>query len=382
MADFTEADFTFMNQAIELARLGLGRTTPNPAVGAVVVRDGKIVGRGWHRKAGTPHAEVHALNDAGDAAKGATIYVTLEPCNHTGRTPPCTRAVLEAGISRVVIGTLDPNPSVAGGGMEFLSSQGLEVSEGCMRHECRLLIAPFAKHIKTGLPWVRMKVACSMDGRTATRTGHSQWITNSAARMRGHELRRISDAILVGSGTVRADNPGLTCRHESAREDGTDDPVRVVLDSTLSTDPASTVYNLDSPAMTLVVAAEGRAAADRIREFENTKARLLLLPPDDTGRIGLKDLLEELGKMGIQSVMVEGGATVHGAFLDAGLVDEAFFFYAPLIIGGSEARPAVSGKGTDLLDNALRLSSFSHEMLDDNWLVAGVCGRRLDELFE
>ncbi len=363
-----ETDQSFMDQALELASRGLGRTTPNPAVGAVVVKDGKVVGQGWHHRAGTPHAEVHALKDAGEAARGATIYVTLEPCNHTGLTPPCTRAVLEAGIKRVVIGALDPNPRVAGGGMQFLRQQGLDVMEGCRRDECRMLIAPFAKHVRTGLPWVRMKVACTMDGRTATRTGHSQWITNEAARKRGHELRRISDAILVGRGTVEADNPSLTCRDGEGENA---DPLRVILDSRLSTDPSSTVYVQESPARTIVASVESAVDSSRVKQFEKTGTRVLMLPDSGSGTVELGTLMNVLGRMGIQSILVEGGATVHGSFRDAGLIDEMFFFYAPAVLGGEDARPAVAGLGADRLEEAVSLRRFCFEELEGNWLIRG-----------
>ncbi len=368
MACLNETDRAFMTKALKLARQGLGLTRPNPAVGAVVVRDGKVIGRGWHRKAGTPHAEVHALNDAGKAARGASLYVTLEPCNHTGRTPPCTHAILDAGINRVIIGALDPNPSVKGGGMAFLQDQGLEVIEGCLRHECRMLIAPFAKHSRTGIPWIRTKVACSMDGRTATRTGHSQWITNSAARFRGHELRRISDAILVGRGTVDADNPSLTCRDGSIE---CRDPVRIILDSSLSTDLESTVYVQSSPADTVVAAVKGLAPDSRVSEFQDRGVKVLLLPDGGHGTVDLHELVRQLGGMGIQSLLVEGGAAVHGSFRDAGLVDEVFFFYAPIILGGEEARPAVAGLGAGRLEEALGLCRFFFEELDGNWLISG-----------
>ena len=363
-----ETDQSFMDQALELASRGLGRTTPNPAVGAVVVKDGKVVGQGWHHRAGTPHAEVHALKDAGEAARGATIYVTLEPCNHTGLTPPCTRAVLEAGIKRVVIGALDPNPRVAGGGMQFLRQQGLDVMEGCRRDECRMLIAPFAKHVRTGLPWVRMKVACTMDGRTATRTGHSQWITNEVARKRGHELRRISDAILVGRGTVEADNPSLTCRDGEGENA---DPLRVILDSRLSTDPSSTVYVQESPARTIVASVESAVDSSRVKQFEKTGTRVLMLPDSGSGTVELGTLMNVLGRMGIQSILVEGGATVHGSFRDAGLIDEMFFFYAPAVLGGEDARPAVAGLGADRLEEAVSLRRFCFEELEGNWLIRG-----------
>lgn len=369
MACLDDTDRLFMAQAIELAERGLGRTAPNPAVGAVVVRDGRVVGRGWHMKAGTPHAEVHAINDAGDAAAGAAVYVTLEPCNHTGRTPPCTRAILDAGIARVVIGALDPNPDVAGGGMEFLRDSGLDVSYDCMRNECRLLVAPFAKHARFGVPWIRSKVACSMDGRTATRTGDSKWITNSAARQRGHELRRISDAILAGRATVEADNPSLTCR--SSSHEG-DDPLRIILDSRLSTHPSSRVYTQASTAPTLVAAVDGLVDSRRIQEFERTGTEVMLLPDGGGGTVDIQTLLTELGRRGIQALLVEGGATVHGSFLDAGLVDEFFFFYAPVVIGGIAAHPSVAGLGSEKLADAPRLHDCRHEDLDGNWLLNGI----------
>jgi len=358
-----------MRRALRLGKKGLGYTTPNPAVGAVVVCNGEVVGEGYHQKAGTPHAEIHALRAAGDRARGADLYVTLEPCNHTGRTPPCTHAILKAGIRRVVIGTVDPNPVVTGGGAGFLRAHGLEVEEGLLRDECSLLIAPFAKHILTGIPWVRSKVACSLDGRIATRTGHSKWITNQQARRSGHCLREISDAILVGKGTILADNPQLTCRRPGrpAR-----DPVRVVLDSRLGIDPSSHICHLDSTAPTIIVGVEGEAADGKRKALEATGAEVWLAPPDSRGRVDIKSLLKDLGDYGIQSILVEGGATVHGAFWDQGHVDEAFFYFAPLIIGGVDARPAIGGLGSAEVGMATRLSAIQYHKLGDNWLIHGM----------
>ncbi len=376
-------DIKFMRRALALARKGLGATRPNPAVGAVVVRDGRIVGEGWHMKAGTPHAEVHALNAAGIRAQNATIYVTLEPCNHTGRTPPCTRAILKAGISRVVVGTADPNPRVDGGGIGFLRSRGLSVKSGCLEYECRKIIAPFAKHLTTGLPWIISKVAMSLDGRTATRTGHSQWITNRRSRVYGHRMRHICDAILVGKGTVLADDPSLTCRlpRGTAR-----DPLRVILDSSLSSPLDSKVVKESSVSMeewirsadnphapTLLVGVRGEASADRMRRFEAAGASILLLPADgSSGGIDLRALLSSLGDMGIQSILVEGGATVHGSFWDQRLVDEALFFYAPMVIGGLDARPGIGGMGAGTLDHACRLHHVKRQALGDNLLIQGM----------
>ena len=362
-------DIKYMRRALRLGEKGLGYTTPNPAVGAVVARQGMILGEGWHQKAGTPHAEVHALRAAGDAAKGADMYVTLEPCNHTGRTPPCTHAILQAGIRRVVIGTLDPNPKVAGGGTEFLQDKGIEVETGCLRDKCRLLIAPFAKHMLTGMPWVRSKVACSLDGRIATRTGHSKWITNQQARRSGHRLREISDAILVGKGTIVADDPQLTCRKGKKT---VKDPIRVVLDSELNVDPTSRICRLKSSAPTVIIGVEAKSTDEQRKALEASGTKVWFTPPDGQGRVNIKDVLRMLGDFGAQSILVEGGATVHGAFWDRAFVDEAFFYYAPMVIGGKDARPAIGGSGAVDVERATRLSKVQHRKLGDNWLVRGL----------
>ena len=366
---WSDEDIKYMRKALRLGEKGLGYTTPNPAVGAVVARQGIILGEGLHQKAGTPHAEVHALRAAGDAAKGADLYVTLEPCNHTGRTPPCTHAILQAGIRRVVIGTLDPNPKVAGGGTEFLRDKGIEVETGCLRDECRLLIAPFTKHILTGMPWVRSKVACSLDGKIATRTGHSKWITNQQARRSGHCLREISDVILVGKGTIVADDPQLTCRKGKK---AVKDPIRIVLDSGLSVDPSSRICRLKSSAPTVIIGVEGKSTDEHRQALEASGAKVWFTPPDGQGRVNIRDVLRMLGDFGAQSILVEGGATVHGAFWDRAFVDEAFFYYAPMVIGGKDARPAIGGSGAVDVERATRLSKVQHRKLGDNWLVRGL----------
>lgn len=366
---WSDEDIKYMRRALRLGEKGLGYTTPNPAVGAVVARQGVILGEGWHQKAGTPHAEVHALRAAGDAARGADMYVTLEPCNHTGRTPPCTHAILQTGIRRVVIGTLDPNPKVTGGGTEFLRDKGIEVETECLREECRLLIAPFTKHILTGMPWVRSKVACSLDGRTATRTGHSKWITNQQARRSGHRLREISDAILVGKGTIVADDPQLTCRKggKSGR-----DPIRVVLDSRLSVDPSSRICRLESSAPTVIIGVEGKSTDEHRQALEASGAKVWFAPADGQGRVNIEYALRMLGDFGAQSLLVEGGATVNGAFWDQAFVDEAFFYYAPMVIGGKDALPAIGGSGAADVGRATRLSKIQHRKLGDNWQISGL----------
>lgn len=364
-----------MAMAVSQAEKGLGRTNPNPAVGAVIVKDGKVVGRGFHKKAGTPHAEVNAIKDAGPLTDGSDIYVTLEPCNHHGRTPPCSEAVIRAGIKRVVIGALDPNPGVAGGGMAHLLNHGIECVQGCLETECMRLAAPFVKHAVKGLPWVICKVACSMDGRTATRTGHAKWITNKKARMQGHRLRNIVDAILVGRGTVEADDPSLTCRMRNGR-----DPVRIILDSNLTCSPEKKVYTQESSAPTVVACLAGQPE-ERILPFTRKGVKCMELPAAEAGGLDLVELLKKTGEMGIQSILVEGGGKVHGSFWDNDLVDEAFFFYAPRIIGGVDARPAVGGRGRARASEAPVLDHWKQKKLDDNWMISGVVSGRLSSLW-
>ncbi len=369
MADWSSEDRKFMCSALRLAEKGLGYTAPNPAVGAVVVKNGNIVGRGFHEKAGTPHAEVHALQDAGSRARGAVIYVTLEPCNHHGRTPPCTQAILRAGIKKVIIGAGDPNPKVRGGGASFLKEQGVRVKVGCLEDDARLLIAPFAKHTIKGVPWVRSKAAISLDGRIATNTGHSQWITNKRARIYGHRLREISDAILVGKNTVLADNPSLTCRHPKGPGR---DPLRVILDSRLTISGDMKIFTQPSSAAAIIAAVESKETKKRAQALKAKGTDVWLLPPDETGRVDLEALLVQMGKENIQSLLVEGGSEVHGAFWDRGLVDEAYFFYAPIVIGGTGSKMCIGGKGVERVDEAPRLASLKKINLGDNFLVRGV----------
>jgi len=375
--EFTAREKQFMRSAIRQAQKGLGFTSPNPAVGAVIVKNGEIVGRGYHKRAGTPHAEVNAIRNAGRACRGAEIFVTLEPCNHTGKTPPCTRAILEAGITRVVIGAMDPNPAVKGGGAKFLASRGIQVDTGLLESECMLLLAPFAKWVKKGIPWVRAKTACSLDGRIATRTGHSKWITNEKARGYGQQLRKISDCILVGRGTVEADDPSLTWRPKR-KPPVSKRLLRIVLDSRLKSPVDSKVFYPGEDAPTLVAAT--RPDPEKKEIIVERGVEVVEFPEDSQARPDLSALLKHLGSMGIQSVLVEGGAGVLGSFYDQGLVDEAFFFLAPIVIGGTDARAAIGGLGADRLSRAARLKEASIRQLNDNWLVRGVVSK-LEELW-
>lgn len=359
-------DARFMRLAIKEGLKGLGRTSPNPPVGAVVVdpKSGEIIARGYHRQAGKPHAEVEALRRAGERARGATLYVTLEPCNHFGRTPPCTEAILAAGINRVVAGTRDPNPK-ARGGLEYLLSRGLEVRSGILEKECRYLTRFFLKRVLTGLPWVIIKVAESLDGRIATRTGDSKWITGDKARRFGHRLRNICDAILVGRNTVLADDPELTCRIPGGRN-----PIRIILDTRLSLSPDFKVFKTARKVPTWIICGK-EADPEKEKVFQDLGVKVFRLP-EKAGRIDLLSLLDVLARQDILSVLVEGGGEVHGSFLDEGLVDEVFFFVGSVVIGGREAPQAVAGTGPKRLSQALWLKNLKVRRLGDSFLFHGL----------
>jgi diaminohydroxyphosphoribosylaminopyrimidine deaminase/5-amino-6-(5-phosphoribosylamino)uracil reductase len=355
-----------MRLALRLAARGAGWVSPNPMVGAVVVKDGQVVGRGYHRRAGLPHAEVEALRAAGQAACGADLYVTLEPCNHQGRTPPCTQAILQAGVGRVIIATRDPNPRVTGGGIEFLTARGVKVSAGLLADEARRLNEAWFHWVETGRPWVVAKAACSLDGKIATVAGESQWLTGEAARALGHRLRHRLAAIVVGIGTVLADDPQLTTR--LPRGPGRD-PIRIVLDSRLRLPLTSRLLHLDSEAPTWVACTSQAPAAAR-RALKAEGAEVLVLPPDD-GRVPLPALLDLLGARQVQSLLVEGGAETLGAFFDQGLVNQFYFFYAPKILGGRKAPGMVGGAGIPHLGEAHIARDLRVRRLGVDLLVSG-----------
>ncbi len=361
-------DTDYMGLALAEAAKGLGRTSPNPCVGAVIVRDNVVVGRGYHRRAGTPHAEVNAIADAGSSAcRGATIYVTLEPCNHSGRTPPCTRAILAAGIRRVVVGMKDPNPSVAGGGMEFLAAQGIEVTGGVLAEECRRLNFPFLKHVTSGLPWVVMKAGMSLDGRISYRQGAGGVITGAASHRLVHRLRDRFDAILIGVGTALVDDPSLTTR--IAERVGRD-PLRVVLDSRLRLPVDARMLQQSSDAATWIFCGP-LASSTREAELTDAGAAVYRVGLDEQGGLDLAQVLVKLGKAGLTSVLVEGGATVHGSFLRRDLVDEVYLFLAPFFIG-EEGLPVISGFGIDSAGAAARLHDVQVDRPGDDILVRGI----------
>ena len=320
---FSAVDHGMMARALQLAERGLWTTSPNPRVGCVVVRDGKIVGEGWHEKAGEPHAEVHALRAAGELARGATAYVTLEPCSHHGRTPPCAEALVAAGVSRVVAAMSDPNPLVAGQGLAMLRAAGIETVCGLMENEARELNIGFVSRMTRGRPWLRLKVAASLDGKTALNNGVSQWITGPDARQDGHRWRARACAILTGIGTVRDDDPQLNVRAvETTRQ-----PLRVVVDSRLETPLTARI--LQGGPVLVAVAVDDEKRANLLRA---AGAEVLLLP-NASGKVELKDLLEELGRRGINEVHAEAGFKLNGSLLREDLVDELLLYLAPCLIG-------------------------------------------------
>jgi len=363
-------DRRWMSEALALARRVLGRTAPNPAVGAVVVRGETIVGRGATAPPGGPHAEVTALRQAGRAAQGATLYVTLEPCAHHGRTPPCADAVAAAGIARCVAASRDPNPLVDGAGLARLAAAGVSVELGLLEEEATALNAGFFARVRTGRPLVVAKYAMSLDGRIATRTGQSRWITGEPARLEAHRLRDRADAILVGAGTVRADDPSLTTRLPAALagEGGPHHPLRVVVDGRGTLPVAARVFSPDLPGATLVAttaaAGPGWRAALAERDVEAIVA-------GDGPRVDLPILLDCLGARGLNTLLVEGGAGIHGAFFDGGLVDRVAAFVAPVVVGGVAAPGPVGGRGVPAVAEGWRLRAPSLRRIGADLLLEG-----------
>ncbi len=351
-----------MQRAVELARRSVGSTSPNPPVGAVLVRDGHVVGEGRTQPPGGSHAEDEALRMAGDAARGADLYVTLEPCAHHGRTPPCTDALIEAGVASVHIAVMDPAPHTAGRGVQCLREAGIPVTVDDGPREARQLVEAFAKHVSTGLPFVVAKFAMSLDGRLSSRSGDSRWISNETSRQMAHALRAEADAVMVGIGTALADNPLLTVRDAPLPARG--QPLRVVVDSTGRL-PASAAM-LATEGTTLVAVASPEAA----RAIEASGADAVAAPGAD-GRVDLPQLLAELGSRDVTSLLVEGGAALHGALFDGGHVDKVVAFVAPVVIGGDGVPGPVGGAGAERMADALRLRDVTYTELDGDMMVVG-----------
>ena len=356
-----------MGRAIELARMAVGIASPNPPVGAVLVKDGRVVGEGFTQPPGEPHAEVMALRKAGADARGADLYVTLEPCPHNGRTPPCTKAIIDAGVLKVHVATLDPNPRTDGGGVEALEAAGISVvaREDLPNNsdQARQLIEGFTKHINTGVPFVIAKFAASLDGKIATRAGDSHWISSAGARRFAHQLRSEADAVAVGIGTALADDPQLTVRDAALNGE---QPLRVVVDSEGRLPPKAAL--LREPGRSLVVVA---GAVQKRRDALTKAGAEILELPGEGGRVDLAKMLQELGARDVLTLLVEGGAELLGAFFDARLVDKVVAVIAPVVIGGDKAPSAVGGKGAQTMPDALRLERVSVKEIDGDMVLTG-----------
>jgi diaminohydroxyphosphoribosylaminopyrimidine deaminase/5-amino-6-(5-phosphoribosylamino)uracil reductase len=350
-------DRKYMARALELAALARGFTSPNPMVGCVVVRDGHVIGEGWHKQAGQPHAEVNAIQAAGDI-NGATVYITLEPCSHIGKTPPCAPFLAERKPARVVVAMLDPNPKVSGEGIGLLKNQGIEVAVGVLEQEATQLNEAFVKFITTATPFVIAKCGMSLDGKIATRTGDSRWVTGEESRRMVHELRQSVDAIMVGSRTVMIDDPSLTTR---LPDTSAKDPIRIILDADNYLDTSRRVFHQKkSNAPTWVAVPDNRT-------FEGADEVLRL--PNAEGGIDLAALMKELGRRDVTSLLIEGGGTTHGSAFEEGIVDKVMFFIAPKIIGGQEAVSAVEGRGADYMKNVVMLERMTARPVGEDILV-------------
>jgi len=354
-----------MALALRLARRRLGRTSPNPVVGAVIVKDGKVVGEGYHRAAGKPHAEVEAIRSAGSDARGSELFVTLEPCNHHGRTPPCTEAILEAGIRKVWYGMDDPNPGVRGGGAKTLRDAGVEVVGHVLERRCLRANEVYVTNVTQRRPFVFLKLAMSLDGRIATRTGESQWITSDASREKVHRLRDKVSAIMVGIQTVLTDNPYLTTRLPRG---GGHDPIRVVADSNLRTPLDAAIFNASSSSGVIIAACK-EPPKERRAALEKRGAKVI--PTAGRERVNLPDLLLRLYRIGITSVLIEGGSALAWGALDAQVVDRCQFFYAPIIIGGDSARSGIEGEGIGSLDEAPKLIDVEFRRMGPDMMLNG-----------
>jgi diaminohydroxyphosphoribosylaminopyrimidine deaminase / 5-amino-6-(5-phosphoribosylamino)uracil reductase len=365
----TQTDHAHLARAIELADRGRGRVSPNPVVGALVVRDGVVLGEGWHEQYGGPHAEVNAISACGDAdLRGATLYVSLEPCCHEGHTPPCTEAILRAGLGRVVVASDDPTEKASGRGLGILRDEGVEVdvAGGELAARARLDNQAFRKHARTGRPWVLFKSAMSLDGKVATRTGDSKWISSKASRVQAHQWRASVDAVAVGIGTALADDPQLTARIEDVHRQ----PRRVVFDSTARLPLASQLV-ADTPDLSLVVVISRAAPRPATDALERAGAEVIVATGEnEPARV--RSALTQLGALDppVTAMLLEGGPHLAGAFLDAGEIDELRLFLAPLLLGGRSARDPLEGMGVERLDDALRALTLTCERTADDVLVS------------
>lgn len=356
-------DAYFMKHALRLAKRGLGKTSPNPMVGAVIVKDGKIVTQGYHRYYGGPHAEIEAIKELHISSKDSTMYVTLEPCCHYGKTPPCTDTIMKLQFARIVVGTVDPNPKVNGKSIAMLRNHGFLVTEGVLREECQNINETYFKYIQTGIPFVTVKFAQTLDGRIATQTGHSRWISSERTLTLAHKMRSIHDAIMVGVGTVIRDNPQLTVRRTKGKT-----PLRIILDSHLRIPLSSHILN-DSYARNTLIATTSVADKKKIKQVENKGIRIVLVGQDKYGRVSLPQLLKKLGEVSISSLMVEGGGQVITSFIRERLVDKLVIVIAPKIIG--QGITWIGDLGLEKMGEALKFSKCRFRKVGDDIVFEG-----------
>ena len=355
----------YMELALTLALKGKGTVSPNPMVGAVIVKDGRIIGEGYHQKYGEGHAEVNAFKNASEDVKGATMYVTLEPCSHYGKTPPCAEKIVEKKIKKVVIGTLDPNPLVSGRGVKILQDAGIEVESGILNDKCIKINEIFMKYIVKKEPFVVMKSAMSLDGKIATSAGESKWITGEESRRNVHVLRKELSAIMVGVETVIKDDPELTCRIENGIN-----PIRIVVDSTLRIPIDSKIIKTADKVKT-IIATTKKAERNTIKILEDYGVQIIITDTNKEGRVDLKDLMKKLGEAKIDSILLEGGAKLNFSALEEGIVDKVQIYIAPKIIGGENAKGPVGGLGIDKLEQAFKLKEITYKTVGEDILIEG-----------
>lgn len=360
-----DIDEKYMALALELAEKGRGKVEPNPMVGAVLVKNGEIVGRGYHQSFGGAHAEIHAINEAGANGKGATLYVSMEPCAHYGKTAPCVDAIITAGIGKVVTTLIDPNPITSGKGMQKLKEAGIEVVLGVMEAQAKKLNAPFFKLMQKGLPYVMVKWAMSLDGKIATHTGDSRWITSEESRAYVHQIRAKVDGIMVGINTVLRDDPLLTCRLEGGRN-----PKRIIIDSKASLPLNSRLLKTISESE-IIVAVNKNARHERIEKLEQLGCKIIQTR-DTSDRVDLTDLFQHLGEMKLTNILVEGGSRVITSMIEGRLVDKVIIFIAPIIIGGEGAKSPVLGKGIDKMCDAVKIGEITVKRFSHDIVIEGI----------
>ncbi|MBF8984372.1 bifunctional diaminohydroxyphosphoribosylaminopyrimidine deaminase/5-amino-6-(5-phosphoribosylamino)uracil reductase RibD [Lutibacter sp. B2] len=360
----------YMKRAVELSKLGAGYTNPNPLVGAVIVKEDRIIAEGYHEEYGKEHAEINAFKNAKEDVEGSTMYVTLEPCSHYGKTPPCADEIVKRGISKVIIGMKDPNPLVAGKGIEILRKNGIEVIAGIEEDEIKKINEIFIKYITTKTPFCILKTAMTLDGKIASKTGDSKWISNEMSRRYVHKLRHRVSGIMVGIGTVLADDPSLTTRLE---EGNRIDPTRIIVDTKARIPLEAKVLNLDSKAPTIIATTE-KAPKDKIKALKEKGAEVIITPLKND-QVDLKELMKILGDKNIDSILIEGGSTLNYEALNAGLVDKVISFIAPKIIGGRSAKTPVGGDGIEYMKDAFTLSNIEILRFKEDLMIEGYIER-------